>query len=146
MKSYPIFFLSVLFVLSSFSPQTNFDKDTKILMSAKIVSSEESVNVLFFTDGSYSLQKLKNGTETNSKSLMLSESELKTLEKLIARAKPLVLKSTYTCIEKKVNKTNATLYYFGKSKKTVIVNNDCQSNTKLNNIRAFVDKILKDDL
>ncbi|WP_299519273.1 hypothetical protein [Winogradskyella sp.] len=146
MKSHPILFLSILFILSSFSPQTNLDKDIKILMSAKIVSNEESVNVLFFANGSYSLQKLKNGVETYSKSLTLSESELKSLEKLIAKAKPLVLKDRYTCAEKMVNKTNATLYYFDKSKKTIIVNNDCRSNKKLNNIRAFIEGILENDL
>ncbi|WP_422106512.1 hypothetical protein [Winogradskyella sp.] len=144
MKSHPILFLLILFVLSSFSPQVNVDKDTQILMSAKIVSNEASVNILFFTDGSYSLQKLKNGAETYSKSLMLSESELKSLEKLIAKAKPLVLRATYTCTEKTVNKTNATLYYFGKSNKTIIVNNDCRSNKKLNTIRAFVERILEE--
>ena len=59
-------------------------------MSTKIVTDDESVNLLFFENGSYRLQKSKNGEEISSKSLTLSEPDLKSLEKLITKAKPMV--------------------------------------------------------
>jgi hypothetical protein len=132
-------------VLSSFTTKNNVKKDIEILMSAKIVSNEKSVNLLFFTDGSYSIQNIENGEEISSKALKLSELDLQSLEKLISKAKPLVLRNMYTCKDRTVNKTNATLYYFGESKKTIIVNNDCFSNKKLNNIKVFIEKILKEN-
>lgn len=144
MKTYPILSLLMVFVLSSFSPKTSYDKDIEILMSTKIVSNENSTNLLFFTDGSYSLQHLVNGEETDKKTLKLSETDLKSLEKLISKAKPLVLRNTYTCSDKTINKTNATIYFFGESKKTIIVNNDCFGNKKLNNIKIFIDNILEE--
>ena len=57
--------------------------------------------------------------------------------------RPMVLKNTYTCTGERIDKTNATIYYFGKSNKTVIVNNDCQKNKKLSNIKSFIDKIIE---
>jgi hypothetical protein len=145
MKPYPIFLLVLLFTLSSFSTETHLDQDVDVLLTVKKFSETGSVNAIFFSNGSSSIQTIENGQQTSSKSITLSESELKSLKKLVMKARPIELKSTYTCADKTVNRTDATLYSFGKSKKTVVVNNTCQAAKRLNDIKTFIEGVLKED-
>lgn len=145
MKPYPILLLVLLFTLSNFSAKPHLDQDVDVLLTVKKFSEKGSVNAIFFSNGSCSVQTLENGKQTGSKSVMLTEPQLKSLKKLVKKARPIELKNTYTCAEKKVNKKAATLYSFGKSKKTVVVNNTCQTSNKLNEIKTFVESVLKED-
>ena len=143
MKSYSVFLLSLAFMLSSFTSKTNFDSKTELLLSVKKITKETSVNILFFTDGSCSVQTLENGQQTSSKSIVLPESELKSLKKIVKKVRPIELRSTYTCAEKKVDKTGATVYSFAESKKVVVVNNKCTTVSRLKDLRGFITNFME---
>ena len=146
MKSYSTLLLLALFLLSSFTSKTAYERNSEILLSIKKISEGQSVNMLFFTDGSCSVQQLENGKQTSSKSMVMPEAEFKSLKKLISKVRPIELKSKYTCMEKKVNKTNATVYSFGESKKVVVINNSCQTVRRLEELRSFTTRFLQDNL
>lgn len=146
MKSYPVLILAMVFTLSSFTSKTTLNEEVDILLTVKKFSENASVNLIFFSDASCSVQKLEGGQQTSSTSVTLSESDFKALKKLVSKARPIELKSTYTCAEKKVNRTDATLYAFGKSRKTVVVNNTCKTARRLNDISTFIEDVLKEHL
>ena len=136
----------MVFTLSSFTSKTTLNEEVDILLTVKKFSENASVNLIFFSDASCSVQKLEGGQQTSSTSVTLSESDFKSLKKLVSKARPIELKSTYTCADKKVNRTDATLYAFGKSKKTVVVNNTCKTARRLNDISTFIEDVLKEHL
>lgn len=146
MRSYPLLLLVAILTLSSFSSKTTVDTDVDIFLSIKKFSKQTSVNVLFFTDGSCSIQKLEDGKQTSSRSVTLSKDELKSLKRLVTKVRPIELNNTYTCKEKKINKTDATLYSFVKSNKTVVVNNSCKTVKRINDVKDFVNSVLKENL
>jgi len=143
MKSKSILLLFLITILSSFTTNTNLTLNDEILLSVKKITNENSLNILFFENGSCSIQRLTNGEQTSSTSIELSEADLKSLKKIITRVRPIELSSTYTCSEKKVNKKNATVYSFAKSKKMVVVNNKCQTSNRLNDLKSFIERILE---
>lgn len=142
MKSYSILFMVLLLTLSSFTLISPVDQNEEILLSVKKITQETSVNLLFYQNGTCSVQKLSEGKEISSKSMTLSESDLTSLKNIIKKARPVELKRTYTCAEKTINKTDATVYSFGTANKIVVVNNKCNSASRLKNLNSFIEPFL----
>ena len=145
MKTTFTLLLSSLFFISQLFGQLKQQEELKLLMSARISSEQIVTNVLFFTDGSYSVQKNQNDTSTDVTFLKLSSSELKSLKKLIKASRPLVLRNKYSCNNNEINKYNSVIYSFSESNKTVLIDKDCKTTRKLDELLTYINNILSNE-
>ncbi|WP_350285286.1 hypothetical protein [uncultured Croceitalea sp.] len=134
-----------LFILQGLFAQKVTKKDFDILMTITMHSVDKTTNAIFFTNSSYSVQEFQNGQNNGSTSSTLSPTDFRSLEKLIKASRPIILRDKYSCNGKTIDKQNAIIYQFAKSKKTVMADNACKTTKKLGELTIFVKNVLERD-
>jgi len=132
-----------LFLVGSVSAQNGNKKDFDMLLSARISSKENVTILMFFSNGTYNVEKQKDGEQVSFSSKTLADADLKRLKKLIKTSRPIVLNNIYSCNKKPVNRYNATILNFFEAKKKVIIDNDCKTNRQVKNLQSYINEIIE---
>lgn len=136
-----LLFVSLFFV-GSVSAQSSSENDLDMLLSARISSKENVTTLMFYSNGTYNVEKQADGEQISSSSNTLNASELKRLKKLIKASRPIVLNNMYSCNKNPVNRYNATILNFIKANKKVIIDNDCKTNRQVKNLQSYISEVV----